>query len=251
MGSVVQIESPHTNPDRILSFGSYASGKTHNWFQWLRHIEGKAYVIDTDQTVTDFLDSGLWDDVADRVIVREPWEWPEFVAAVKEFRKKAKPTDLLVIDMMNRPWDVVQNYFSEQYYGVELGDHWMNYMIQAKESPGSKSPFDGTTDWQAIKKMYAQFTNEIVRTRCHKYFACPEKKLGPFDGSEIQEGYAEIGWKPDCEKHTGHMVRTVLRCVRKRITTVKDRGRAELQGVKVNDFAFDYLVKVAGWKPKV
>jgi len=249
----VKLISPHKSRERILCYGSFSSGKTYNWMSVAKATTGTFWVLDTDQTVLPYLESDEFAELEDRLEHRQPYEWGEYVEAMKEFRQKAKPDDWIVVDMMNAPWAEVQNHFAERVYGKELGDHWMSYMetLKQADAKGSKSPFDGTTDWQAIKRMYAMFTAPLVRATSHLYLAAPEKKIGPFDGVETNTQFGEVGVKPDCEKSTPHMTRTVIRMMRYRATTVKDRQRETLQGTKIGDFAEDYLKTVAGWKVDV
>lgn len=247
----MKLISPHKSRERILCYGSFSSGKTYNWMSIAKATTGTFYVLDTDQTVLPYIESDEFAELEDRIVHRQPYEWGEYVDVMKEFKRDAGPDDWIVIDMMNQAWAEVQNHFAERIYGKELGEHWTSYMegLKGTDSKGSKSPFDGTTDWQAIKRMYAMFTAPLVRSQSHLYIAAPEKKIGPFDGVETNTQFGEVGVKPDCEKSTPHMTRTVIRMLRYRATTVKDRQRELLEGVRIGDFATDYLRDIAGWKP--
>lgn len=243
------VHSPHQSRERILAFGGYGAGKTWNYFDIARHTPDgvRFWVIDTDMTTLPFLESEEFGGLESRFEVFEPFTWPEYMDAIKRIRGEAGRDDWIVVDMMHKPWEEVQNHFAEEVYGTDLGDYWTSYLkaLQEKDGRGSKSAFDGTTDWQAIKKMYAQFTGNLLRVKGHLYLAAPEKKVNEqFDGDVYSDG----GMKPDCEKSTGHMTRTVLRMKRQRVTTVKDRQRGEIQGAKVNSFALDYLVAKGGWQ---
>lgn len=249
----VKVTSPHKRRERILAFGSYGAGKTYAWFQWARALKGNVYVIDTDQTVIPYLESEEFAEVGDRIEYEEPVEWPEYIEAAKKFRKAMGPDDLFVLDMASEPWTAVQQYFSDQVYGKDLGDYWLDHMRDlAKDGgKGSKNPFDGVTDWQAIKKMYRHFMALVVRMPGHVYLATGEKAVvSHLDGAEVQRQYAKSnGFKPEGEKTLGHTAHTVLRFNNQRITTVKDRQREDLKGVQFTDFSRDYLIKVAGWRP--
>lgn len=249
----MKITSPHKSRERILAYGGFAAGKTYNWFSIAKAVNANFFVIDTDQTVIPYLESEEFAEVEERIDFREPLEWPEYIEALKDFRKKATPNDWLVVDMASEPWNEVQNYYAEQVYGKDLGDYWLEYrkQIEANDGRGSKSAFDGTTDWQAIKKMYRQYMAYVIRFPGHVYLATGEKKINDhLDGPDVTK-LASNGWKPEGEKTLGHAVRTVLRLNNQRATTVKDRQREVLSGVKIGDFSKDYLLKVAGWLPEV
>lgn len=242
------LKSPFKSRERILAYGGPGAGKTTCYFHIAQHTAGKMWVIDTDQTTQRFLESEEFGDLEDRFEIREPFSWEEWIEAAKEFRAEAAPDDFVVVDMMGSAWEEVQNSFSEKVYGVELADHWLAYMekLKAAEGRGSKSPFDGTTDWQAVKRMYGQFTGNILRTKAHLFLVAGEKKINEqFDGSGVMQ---VGGMKPDAEKNTAHMVSTVLRLAGQRMTTGKDRQREVVKQQSIGDFGLDYLLGVAGWK---
>lgn len=249
----LKITSPYRHREKILSFGGPGAGKTYDYFTIAKHVTGTLYVLDMDDTADHFLESDEFAslDEEGRVEVYQPYEWEEIVANVKEIRGKVKKDDWVAVDMMNTPWNEVQRYFTERVFGMDQGEFWTQYLADLNKSggKGSKTPFDGQTDWQAIKAQYARFTRPLWTMPCHLYLAAPEKNLAHHEAEATKDLFGKLGWKPDCEKSTPHATRTVLRKFRQRVTTVKDRQREKLTGVKINNFAFDYLVKVGKWMP--
>lgn len=264
----MKLVSPHKAPERILVQGTYGTGKTYNWFTIANDTpdDVKFYVIDTDQTVLPYVESDEFGHLADRIEVEEPWEWPDYIEFLKRAGKEAKTRarkhwtkgrrsdDWLIIDMASEAWDAVQTYYSDQVFGEDIGDFWLEYRKQAEAGEsGSMSAFDGNTDWQAIKKLYKQFKKHVTRFPGHVYLATGEKKYAEHLENEATKrdfgGKQAKGFKPEGEKTLGHMTRTVLRAHNYRYTTIKDRQREPQQGRKVESFAKDYLMRVAGWKP--
>ena len=248
----MKIISPHRTRESMLNFGGPGSGKTTDYFHIAKKIDGRLYVIDTDRTVDIFLESDEYAELEPRVEKVEPFEWPDYIDFTKKAVKNATKDDWFIVDMVSEPWNAVQEHFAERIYGQDLGEYWTGYLekLSASDGKGSKSPFDGQTDWQAINKMYKQFQRLILAFPGHVYLASGEKKINDhLDGADVTRLYKDAnGHKPEGQKHLGHIVRTVMRSNGQRITTVKDRQRELVRGVKINDFALDYLVAVAGWK---
>lgn len=248
------LSSPHKSRERWLFYGPPGQGKTTLWMQMVAATTGKAFVLDTDQTVNRFLDSETYAGLEDRIELSEPFEWPEYVEGVKKARQDGGRDDFLVVDLFGPAWDAVQSYFSEQVFGQELGAFFTEYMRQLEQNDGkgSKSPFDGNTDWQAIKKLYRELTANIARFPGHVVLVAGEKQLSPWDDAKAQSLYSNVNnMKPDAQKDSPYMVHTVLRVNRQRLYTVKDRERKQLDGEKVTDFSKDYLLRVAGWRPVI
>ena len=250
----MKLKSPHKSPERILAYGGPGAGKTFGWMQIAKATTGHFYVIDTDQTVLPYLESEEFAELEGRITYVEPWDWSEYIDFLKEHRSAIKPGDWMVVDMMSEPWNEVQRYFVDQVWGEEEGDFWLKYAKQVNQNDGgSKTPFDGMVDWQAIKKLYKRFQMALLKQPGHLYLATGEKQLHHHDSSATKRTYERYGngFKPDGEKTLGHIVRTVLRFTNQRFTTVKDRQREYHQGKKIDNFARDYLRDVAGWKVDV
>lgn len=245
--------------ERILGMGGPGSGKTHSWFQILKNTPDTVnfYVLDTDQTVERFLDSDEFGHLAHRVEYVEPMSWPEYVETLQHWVKNEMDRDdWLVVDMISQAWDEVQEYFTQEIFGDDIGSYFMK-IRKEMEGAGKKtlgSGFDGWKDWTVINKLYRVFANTIKRAPGHVYIATPADKMD-FDNeqSENLKLYGHVGYKPRGQKHTGHAAQTILMFHRSnngefRMTTVKDRQREDLKAESNRNFAIKYLKNVAGWE---
>lgn len=73
------------------------------------------------------------------------------------------------------------------------------------------------------------------------------------DDKEVKAAFGAYGVKPKGQKRLGHVPMTVLWLTKSRVgawamTTIKDRGRTEVEDEPLTNFAKDYLMEVAGWK---
>lgn len=244
--------------ERILGMGGPGSGKTHSWFQIAKatpeHVQ--FYVLDTDQTVERFLDSDEFSMLQDRVHYVEPMSWPEYVETLKEWVKNdITSEDWLVVDMISQAWDEVQEYFTEEIFGEDIGSYFMKIrkdMDEKKKTLGSG--FDGWKDWTVINKLYRVFANTIKRSPGHVYIATPADKMD-FDNEQAEnlKLYGHVGYKPRGQKHTGHAAQTIIMFHRNnagdfKMSTVKDRQRDDMKAENNRNFAIKYLKNVAGWE---
>lgn len=256
----MKLVSPHDSRERILSYGGFGTGKTFDYFDILKHTPDDVMlrVIDTDQTVAPFLESDEFAPYAHRVEYFEPFGWADGVEAVEKFTDASEPDDWLAVDLSDFFWDAVQDYFTEQVFGQSSDEMWLQYRAatqEEKDGKGAPTPFDGLKDWTVIKKVYRKFTMRLVRAECHIFLTAREKELiEHFENSETMRKYGGEGYKPAGEKSMGHIVRTVIR--KKggsgspwRMTTIKDRQRELVKGQKVDSFAKNYLLAIAGWTP--
>lgn len=146
------LRPPRVPPfERILAFGIFGSGKTYAWLKmaaWAHKTKSPArfFVIDTDAAVERMLWSEEFQSIADRVIVRPVFAWPEYVAALDEFLAQATENDWIVVDMIGNAWDAVQSYFVDEVFGKDIGQ----YFLEVRKARGDKrnlSPFEGWKDW--------------------------------------------------------------------------------------------------------
>lgn len=243
--------------ERILAMGSYGAGKTNSWINvagWhkKRKEPGKFYVIDTDHTTERSME-GL--ELPATVWI--PNEWPEYGAIKKQILSLAKPDDWLVIDTVDRVWDMAQEGFSEQVFGKEI-DEWF---LEFRKSNKSGNAFQGDygINWQVINRMYHGFMGLVTRFPGH-VFCCtpadpiqqPNRSGEGGDSVETRNLYGRYGFKPRGQKQLGHLFHTVLLLSDLngswRMTTVKDRNRDRVLNEPVKDFGVEYLVKIGGWQ---
>lgn len=223
------------------------------------------YVVDTDVGSYDRLLATQFADVAEvgNVEVHDPEGWAEALDIVSDITRKMGRDDWLGFDMMTQTWDWVQDWFTEQVMGQDIADYFMEVRQAkqaAKEKPGGKDAkalgaFDGWKDWPVINKQYSKLYRAILRAPGHVYMAAEQAKMSDEDDKDTKDMFGPYGGlKPKGQKRLPHIPHTVLMFTKTRtgdyqLTTIKDRGRTELEREPIEDFARDYLMKVAGWKP--
>lgn len=243
--------------------GGPGTGKSNNLLAVARRISGHVHVIDNDNAYdrmleTDF--SGL-----ENVDVYPSWGWDATFANAKKICEQMERDDWLAVDILSPTWQMVQDWFSENVYGDDLA----TYMLRArqtiqtyndaqkskKDEVKSLQPFDGYLDWSVINPQYAKFMAMLRNCPGHVYCTAEVDAVdSKRDDAQVQGLYGAYGVKPRGQKRTGHQFSTILMLLKRKVgewemTTIKDRGRREVEGEKVGDFALSYLVRIAGWRP--
>ncbi len=254
--------------ERILAYGSPGAGKTRAWLSIAdlyvkTNSPGKFYVIDTDDTYWASVEE--FPKVAEAEIVEtlSVYDWTAMTDAAKEFAAKAGPDDWIVCDLFDKGWEEVQNYYSEQAFGQDKGDFFLDLkrrLEASKKTKGDQPGFEGWTDWTTIKALHARWANNVLyRHKAHVFLATSSKAISrKTDKKDIIQAFGHIGAKPAGEKGlAAHGVNTVMMLSQAKtgeewtMDTAKDRGGREPQlNVRLHGFGMDYLVKVGGWKLK-
>lgn len=261
--SGMNLESPHRGRERVLVYGTAGVGKTNGWWEILKNTPDDVtfYVVDTDFTVVEFLDS---DENADELEERLEWEevfdFADAKKAIREYAKKADRGDWLVVDRIGQMWTWAQNYFCEEVFDQGKAEHgiaWRREAVQGDDDDSNGiNPFNGTMDWPYIKDLYYKHIQNpaVVRNKAHVYVTAGEKQLiDHFEDASTKRRFNSEGYKPNAEKTLIHGPRTVLRLKGMdpwRFSTIKDRKRDVKQSAKMRNFARDYLISIGGWRPK-
>ena len=247
--------------ERILVMGSEGSGKTRDWLDIAKMAQktgsdAQFYVVDTEVSVPRMLTGASFSDLAN-VHDEQVADWNELVQAVRMFREKIRPQDWLIVDMLSWAWGWVQDEYIEQVYKTTTGEHWTSWAVrESLKGPKDKKSgvLEGDTDWGTINKNYRELTSHLMRLQGHVFCTSAVKTISDRDSEDTKKLYGRHGVKPEGQKQTGHLFHTVLIAKNTgkeewRVTSVKDRERALLEGEKVGNFALTYLVKTAGWRP--
>lgn len=242
---------PKIDPrERILVMGSPGTGKTTAWMSLARKLpEATFYVLDSDYSVERFLATD-YADLTNVVVYLVP-EWQDWLDAIADASAKATRDDWLVFDMLPPAWDAVQEWYTEKVFGASIDD----FFLEARVAQKKGSAFDGRKDWGIINKLYKSKINQtILQFHGHFFATADVKALSEDDDKAIKGVFGTYGVRPGGQKHTGHLVATILLMTKKRIgefymTTIKDRGRREVENAPVKDLATSYLIPIAGWRP--
>jgi hypothetical protein len=184
------------------------------------------------------------------------WDWEELLARYSELAKGLQANDWLVGDLFGDSWKLVQDWFIEKVHGVDLADYALQ-MRQAKSgNEKSLELLDGWMDWSVINQQYHKLETAMLRCNGHVFCTAAADKYASGAGDKATDALlSPIGFKPVGQKHLAHRFQTVLLADKTRgvgggswtMTTVKDRGRVEMDRVAWNDWATNYMVQVAGW----
>lgn len=248
-----------TPRERILSFGVGGTGKSNAILEVARKCPtDNFFVLDNDLAYERLLATDFT-DVEERgnVHVINIDEWPQYVDMVNASIDKAEKDDWLVIDSMSPSWDHVQSWFIEQIFGNSIEDYFLEVRKkkqEAKEKKKTLGALDGWMDWPVINKQYARLYTRLLNFPGHIYLTAEQASISDDDDKEVKGLFGSYGVKPKGQKRMGYVVSTVLLLTKSRVgeygmTTVKDRGREEMEDWEVGNWAVDYLMKVAGWRP--
>lgn len=270
MAAQTGFRHPRGLRERILVIGPQGVGKSYAYFRIARMLQltgsdARMYIVDTDFSFEHMIIDEDFKDLTN-VEVREVLTWDEYRDAMRVFRKVIRPQDWLVVDMMSPAWDAVQDYYIEEVFGDDPAEYFVRIRKdmdsedeeEAKSAKSKRGGFEGRRDWGVINKLYRKhFSTLIASCRGNVFLTSPMDTLSKEDRNDkdLVDLYGKFGVKPKGQKHTGHIVHTLLKFAESRrdgyvMTTIKDRSREQLQGEEIGDFALSYLVKVAGWTIK-
>ena len=252
------LNSPMPVPERILLYGQPGTGKSRAALSVARILgpDQTMHVVDTDYSAS--YERLLWTeftDVAEQgnvdVTVVDSDDWVSTITAVKEKAEAAEKGDWLVLDSVSPSWGALQAHFIT----LRHGDNFLDAFNRRGEATGVQTT-DADINWQAVNAEYARLYKALFLSPAHVLLTA---EADPIDDKradqKIKQLYGLYGFKPKGQKALGHSTHTVLFAGRQRtgeyhISTVKDRGRDDLEKEPLNDFAKDYLMKVARWRPK-
>lgn len=255
----MSFESPLKARERILLYGEPGVGKGNAVISiakllQLTKSESCVYVIDNDKSyLMETEQSGL-----ENTVVKEVYEWEEYVETLKAVLPLLQPNDFLVCDLISEVWAVVQEYYTRMIFGNDIGA----YFLQVKQDMKKDTEFGGWTDWKYINKLYFDFVRPFVyKSPCHIIgvaTADPINRGGrggstAGDDKETVSVFGPVGFKPDGQKRLKHQFNTTIFLHKSLkgeylMSSVKDRERQLMTAKPVNNFALQYLREVAGWQ---
>jgi hypothetical protein len=168
---------------KVAVIGPAGTGKTYTILSLIKHLgtvehlnpeEIRIEMIDLDGGLDELTDQSIIpDEYLDRLFVAVCSDFPEVVAATKaayhrlEEHKKVYGIRgaWIVVDNMEKAWNLVQNDYCLAVYGMSLVDKMeiaRKSQVQNKKL-GSKGEgvFDKNLDWGVIKPMHADWTKSF------------------------------------------------------------------------------------------
>lgn len=245
----------------ILTFGVGGTGKSTAILEVARLCPTDTfYVLDSELQNYNRLLATAFTDL-NNVIVTPVTDWDDWVKAIPRVCEDMTRDDWLVVDFATPTWDAVQSWFVDKIHDQDI-DQWFvakraqNQQMKdaGKEVKGFAALSGSDGDWQVINKVYFKyFYNALLKCPGHVYMTAEQDKTGQDDDKEVKALYGPYNVKPKGQKKLGHVPMTSLLLTKARagkyaITTIKDRGRMELEDEPLSNFARDYLIDVAGWK---
>ena len=240
--------------------GPWNAGKSRAWCSvaaWMRRTDapGRVFVIDTDRAVDRMAEE--WDDFFKNVVQHDADVWADYQYAIREFSAVASVDDWLVVDMIDKAWEAVQNHFIEEVFGVDAA----TFFLESRKEGDKGHPLaEGYgVNWNVINKLYASFIGRVVRWPGHVLCCTPSEAVQRPDRSgrggddrDVLDLFGPYGVRPRGQKSLGFQFHTILLMQQGsndkwQYTSVKDRGRSKPAKHPVGDFVMDYLVEVGGW----
>lgn len=252
------LQAPTPRRERILMFGPPGSGKTSAWLNiatWLQSSGSGARVfcLDTDRALEAFVYSPafaqLLPDAGGPLHYAETFEWNEYTDHLSRFLQLITPEDWLVVDFVSPAWDAVQSYFIEEVFAANPAE----YFLEARKAKAGGNPLDGWRDWSVINRLYKGWMNQILnKNPGHLFLTATPDVIQDNADRATRAMFGAYGVRPRGQKDLGFQTHTVLMSQVLKpgevyLTTIKDRERQPVEGLRVNQFALDYLVNVAGW----
>jgi len=237
--------------ERLMLVGDTGTGKSYSCLTLARELAPTPfYFIDTDDSVDRLLFTefkGLTN-----VYPYPSSSWEKCEKSLEDISSKVKEGDWLVIDMLCSTWDFVQSYFVEQVFGKKIDDYFLEVRKTMKIGATRLDGLKGWVDWGVINKIYQDWVNKIMyQLPCHVAATSKVTSLMTTDEPEIRSLFSSLGIKPEGEKRNSYRVHTILLTAHDKngwyISTIKDRGRRQLNKVQITNFAIQYGLAVAGW----
>lgn len=245
---------PSTPPrERILTMGIAGTGKSNAILTIARRCPNDMFhILDNDFSY----DRLLATDYADlsNVTIYPMDEWADYTPLVKKLSLSMGRDDWLAIDSMTATWDAVQSWFIERVHGQDIDEYFLAVRMAKGKGDKALEALSGWMDWPVINKSYFRLYTALLNVPGHTYITSEVQALTKEDTAETRVTFGNVGVKPKGQKRLLHMPHTALLFTKTRqgeyrMTTIKDRGRVELDAAPLVDFSKDYLMRVGKWRP--
>jgi len=239
-------------PERIIVFGNPGTGKSTAALSLARVTGGNVFVIDTDYSASYArLLATEFNDLANQVNVQvvSSDDWVGIITAIRTAVDTATAGDWIILDSISPTWQALQTH----YINIRHGNDFLDVFALAGKD-ATRQTTDADMNWQAINAEYNKLYRAILSTPAHVLLTAEQDAIGDRDDKKLQQLYGTYGVKPKGQKALGHTTHSVLWLKKNRsgeyvFTTVKDRGRDDVEDMSITDFGKDYLMKIGGWRP--
>lgn len=274
MPIVETISSPFKSRERILVYGNEGTGKSSAVLNIARHIPNvNFWIIDNDEAYDRLLETDYSDLLDNNNLLfcgqdfgGPPNTWKGSIKGLADANDKMARDDWLVLDMLTKQWERVQDFFIESIFQEDIDDYFLKVRMEKemmkKKSDGGKDSkslgaLEGWMDWIVINQMYHKRVSDRLLNCPGNLFCVSESTtISSDDDKGLKDLYGPFGVRPKGQKRSGHLMQTVLfmsknsRSQEFKLSTIKDRGRTVWTDEVFNEFAIDYLVNTAGWETK-
>lgn len=266
----IALTSPYRSRERVLVYGHEGTGKSTDAISIAQACPNVlVWVVDNDNSYDRLIETNavelpnIYTAGVDFAEDNDPYSWEGMRKSIAEAQAKMGRDDWLIVDMLSKAWDAVQEWFIEQIFQSDIDDYFLKIRMEkerlkATKKEGDKDKkalgaFEGWMDWPVINQTYHKgMSTPLLRCPGHLLCVAEAQKLSEDDDRGIKELYGPLGARPKGQKRSGHIMQTVIMQGRDRggnfkLTTVKDRGRELWNGEVMEDFSRDYLEATAGW----
>lgn len=267
----IALTSPYRSRERVLVYGHEGTGKSTDAISIAQACPNiTVWVVDNDNSYDRLIETNsvelpnIYTAGVDFAEDNDPYSWDGMRKSIAEAQTKMGRDDWLIVDMLSKAWDAVQEWFIEQIFQSDIDDYFLKIRMEKerlkatpKKDGGKDSKalgaFEGWMDWPVINQTYHKgMSTPLLRCPGHLLCVAEAQKLSEDDDRGIKELYGPLGARPKGQKRSGHIMQTVIMQGRDRggnfkLTTVKDRGRELWNGEVMEDFSRDYLEATAGW----
>lgn len=257
---------PTSRRERTIIYGIENTGKSSTWLQiaaWLRRTGSPArvFAMDSDQVANWAPD--VYPDIDKNVTFYDTFEWEDYEKGIDDaYTARSSLDDWLIVDTGDRPWGAVQDWYTRTVKETEVAD-WVTE--HAKGDKSSQHPLAGEwgMNWFYINDRYNRWFQKVVRWRGHVLVCAHEQPLQRpkgeanerVDSKENLALFDAVGVRPSGQKGLSLPFQSIIRLTERvqrgkherKMTTVKEKGREELQSAEWDDFVTDYLIGVAKW----
>lgn len=258
----IQLRSPHMFPERLLLFAGGGGGKTEACLQIARHIGlGHMHVYENDISfawdralATDFQDV----DQAGKVTLNPAdGTWQNTLETVTNMvgSADANAGDWIVLDSMTPTWEQVRSWYLQQVYGEDAAGYLINLKKEyADDMSAYAKALADSMNYDIINKEYNRLYGLLFKWKGNLAVTAEAAQIGTREGDEEKMIFGHLGYKPAGQKRLHYIASTNVFLVHRSrdvwvMSTAKDRNRDDMENAQVENFALDYLVQVAGWKP--